>query len=134
LNDADSARFFLDYLTAHPDAVGWMLWYFILDQGGSRIAIGNGGFKGEPVEGTVEIGYSIVPEFQRHGYAFEGVGALVDWAFDHDDVRRVVAETLPELDGSQALLRKLGFRRTVHASEPGLLRFERFRAEHRGIN
>jgi ribosomal-protein-alanine N-acetyltransferase len=133
-NDESSARFFAEYLTAHPEAVGWMLWYFVLTENGSRIAIGTGGFKGKPVEGTVEIGYSIVPEFQRRRYAFEGVGALVNWAFEHDDVQRVIAETFPELEGSQALLRKLGFRSVEGASEPGIRRFEKLRAENSGIN
>ncbi len=64
LNDDASARFFADYLAAHPDAAGWMLWYFVRDENGSRIAIGNGGFKGKPVGGTVEVGYSIVTQFQ----------------------------------------------------------------------
>ena len=105
LNDDASARFFEDYLAAHPDAAGWMLWYFVRDENGSRIAIGNGGFKGKPVDGTVEVGYSIVSEFQRQGYASEGVGARLDWAFDHADVQRVIAETLPELEASQTVLR-----------------------------
>lgn len=122
------------YLAAHPDAVGWMLWYFVLNRNGSRIAVGNGGFKGKPVDGAVEVGYSIVTKFQRQGYASEGVGALIDWAFDHPDVQRVIAETLPELDGSQALLRKLGFRSVEGASEPGVLRFEKLRAEHRSVD
>jgi RimJ/RimL family protein N-acetyltransferase len=123
LNDDESARYFLNYLTEHPDAVGWMMWYFIRDDGNSRVAIGNGGFKGAPENGAVEIGYSIVPEFQRQGYAAEAVRALIDWSFSHHEVTRVVAETLPELHASQALLRKLSFR-DVQPKQPGVLRFE----------
>jgi RimJ/RimL family protein N-acetyltransferase len=121
-NDEDSARYFLDYLTAHPDAVGWMMWYFVRDGGDARIVIGNGGFKGAPVDAKVEIGYSIMPAFQRHGYATEAVSALIDWAFSHEPVTRIVAETLPDLHASQALLRKLAFRE-VQASHPHVLRF-----------
>jgi len=127
LNDDASAKFFADYLEAHPGAVGWVIWYFIL-QKPRRIVIGNGGFKGTPHDGTVETGYSIVPEFQSQGYGSEAVGALIEWAFSHPDVRRVIAETLPELDASQALLRKLGFRAAAGASEPGVLRFEKLRS------
>ena len=123
LNDDASARFFLNYLTQHPEAVGWMTWYFILVGGGGRVAIGNGGFKGEPVDGTVEIGYSIVPRYQRRGFANEAVRALLDWAFSDDRVDRVVAQTLPESHASQGLLHKLGFVETLRA-EPGLLRFQ----------
>jgi ribosomal-protein-alanine N-acetyltransferase len=120
-NDDDSARFFLEYLTRHPRAVGWMAWYFI-HVADEPIAIGNGGFKGEPSGGSVEIGYSIVPQFQRLGFASEAVRALLEWAFSHDGVHRVIAETLPPLSASRALLRKLGFGQ-IDSVEPGTLRF-----------
>jgi len=128
LNDDESARFFLEHLTAHPSATGWMLWYFIaVDEAGERVAVGNGGFKGEPSDGAVEVGYSIVPRYQRSGFAAEGVRALVAWAFADERVERVVARTFPELPASQALLRKLGFLETARA-EPGTLSFELRRA------
>jgi ribosomal-protein-alanine N-acetyltransferase len=127
LNDEGSAHWFADHLAQHPDAVGWMIWYFVLDDGDARTAIGNGGFKGKPCDGTVEIGYSIIPEFQRRGYATEAAQALVGWAFGHDDVARVVAETLPGSAASQKLLSKLGFQRTGRADEPGVLRFEKLK-------
>jgi RimJ/RimL family protein N-acetyltransferase len=100
------------------------MWYFVLDDGDSRIVIGNGGFKGRPAKGVVEIGYSLVPEFQQKGYATEAVTALLDWAFAHDDVCSVIAETLPELAASQGLLRKLGFRPIDGKGSPGVIRFE----------
>ena len=127
LNDEASARWFTEYLRLHPAAVGWVMWYFILDDAGARRAIGNGGFKGEPNGGTVEVGYSIVPKFQRRGYATEAGGALVEWSLGHDTVNRVVAETLPELAASKAVLRKLGFQPAEGASAPGVLRFERLK-------
>lgn len=127
LNDDASAKFFADYLMANPGAAGWTMWFFILKEP-RRIVIGNGGFKGQPHAGTVETGYSIVPEFQRQGFASEAVAALIEWAFGHADVQRVIAETLPELDASRALLRKLGFRAADGASEAGVLRFEKLLA------
>jgi ribosomal-protein-alanine N-acetyltransferase len=127
LNDEASALWFADQLARHPDAVGWMMWYFVLDQGDGRTAIGNGGFKGEPRDGAVEIGYSIVPAFQSRGFATEAARALAEWAFGHDSVDRVIAQTLPESTASQALLSKLGFRRTGGADEPGVLRFEKLK-------
>jgi len=124
LNDDASARWIADHLAAHPAAVGWSMWYFILDDGTERVIIGNGGFKGEPENGVVEIGYSVVPEFQQRGYASEAVGALIVWAFGRG-VERIFAETLPENSASRALLRKLGFRPTDGASNASLLRFEK---------
>jgi len=124
LNDEHSQRYFLEALRDRPSAVGWCMWYFVL-RDGPRTAIGNGGFKGEPSGGTVEIGYSVMPDHHRRGYASEAVDALVRWAFGDARVRRVIAETLPELVASIGVLRKTGFRPCEGASEPGLLRFER---------
>ena len=129
LNDDDSARFFLTYLTEHPSHAGWLAWYFVTS--GSRVVIGNGGFTGAPSDGAVEIGYSIVPQFQRRGFASEAVRALVEWAFSHRSVDRVVARTLPDNPASRALLRNLGFRETAPL-EPGMLRFELERCSARG--
>lgn len=124
-NDEASARFFLEYLRKHPSHAGWLAWYFVaLDAGdGERVAIGGGGFKGAPAEGAVEIGYAVIPRYQRRGFATEAVRALIGWAFSRDGVDRIVAQTLPESEASQSLLRKLGFRETA-PREPGTLWFE----------
>ncbi len=123
-NDEESQRWLRDTLHREPSAIGWLMWYFIRDDGTPRVVIGNGGFKGAPKDGVVEIGYSIVPEFQRQGYASEAVSALIAWAFSHRSVHRIIAETLPELDLSQRLLHKLGFQRCDGASEPQVWRYE----------
>ena len=127
LNDMDSMRYMRDYFSRHPHSRGWGVWYFLLRRDGMRPeVIGNGGFKGEPdAGGTVEIGYSLLEPHHGKGYAGEAIQALIDWAFSRPGVRRVIAETLPELTPSIRLLQKLGFRNIEPASEPGLLRFER---------
>ena len=68
-------------------------------------AIGNGGFKGRPdADGSVEVGYSVMENYQRNGFAPEAVEALVDWAFGYREVQRVIAQTLPELRPSIRVL------------------------------
>lgn len=124
LNDENSMSFSLNYIEQNPDAGGWGFWFFILRNGAERIAIGNGGFKGKPVEGTVEIGYSLFEEHQRKGYGTEIVRGLVDWAFAHPEIKRVIAETLPELTPSIRVLEKNGFKLIGEGSEPGVIRFE----------
>jgi RimJ/RimL family protein N-acetyltransferase len=128
LNDEATLAWAISVLEANPNSTGWGFWYFCLP-GGDRepaVAIGNGGFKGPPTpDGTVEIGYSILEEHQRRGYASEAVEALVHWAFDGPGVRRVIAETYPVLIGSLGVLRKLGFREIGAGSEEGVIRFER---------
>jgi RimJ/RimL family protein N-acetyltransferase len=90
--------------------------------------IGAGGYKGPPADGCVEIGYSIVPEYQRQGFASEAAGGLVAHAFSHQGVERVRGETLPDLVGSVGVLRKCGFTLVGDGSEPGVVRFELTRA------
>jgi len=79
LNDQSSQRWFLEKLQSDPGIVGWTMWYFVLCSGGRRELVGNGGFKGAPQEGQVELGYSILPEHQRNGYATEATRGLIAW-------------------------------------------------------
>jgi ribosomal-protein-alanine N-acetyltransferase len=131
LNDSESMKWFVTYARKHPAAVGWTKWYFAERLPGDRLVlVGNGGFKGMPSgDGTVEVGYSILPAHQRRGFATEAVQALVAWAFAHKDVQRVIAHTYPELSASIGVLRKAGFTaiRQGETSEPGTMRFERRR-------
>ena len=120
LNDIDSQRWMLDYLSQHPQS-RWGMYYITLRE--ERQLIGNCGYKGEPVRGSVELGYSIAPEYQRRGYASEAVRGLLGYAFADPQIRRVLAETLPDLTPSIGVLRKCGFTRTIGGSEPGVIRF-----------
>jgi len=131
LNDPASMTWYLEYLIAHPSAGGWSKWYFADRRAEPYLLVGNGGFKGAPSpNGTVEIGYSILPAQQRNGLASEAVEALVEWAFDHSEVRRVIAHTYPDLHASISVLRRNGFLElgAGPAMEPGTIQFERRRA------
>jgi RimJ/RimL family protein N-acetyltransferase len=104
-----------------PTSGGWTTWYWI--QRRPRVLIGLSGFKSRPVNGAVELGYSCLEKFQRRGFATEVVTAMVSWAFANG-AEMVVAETLPELMGSQGVLFKTGFSFVGEGSEPGVIRFE----------
>ena len=123
LNDESSMKYTVDFLRRNPEAPGWAAWYWIAKKH-KPVVIGQGGFKGPPVAGAVEIGYSLLPQFQGKGYATEAVAALLGWAFAHPDVDRVVAETLPELAPSIRLLERAGFANIGKGSEEGVIRFE----------
>jgi RimJ/RimL family protein N-acetyltransferase len=72
--------------------------------------IGGAGFKGPPAaDGTVEIAYGIVPEFQGKGYATEAAMALVDFARKSGRVRTARAHTLAQKNASCRVLTKCGF-------------------------
>lgn len=93
---------------------------------GIRTLVGVFGFKGMPNEdGSVELGYGIVAEYQRRGLATEAVRAMLARAFAHPRVRRVTAETLPGLVQSIGVLEKCGFTFIGDGSLPGVIRYEK---------
>lgn len=115
-----------------PEQFDWWLYFVLLaEDAGARTLVGTAGYKGPPsADGTVEIGYGIVAEHQRRGYAAEAALGLVERAFANPGVERVLAETLPDLTASIGVLEKCGFRLTGAGSEPGVIRFELTRAAH----
>jgi len=131
--DPPSLEFTLDRLAEGPDQAGWWLHFVLLrDDGSGRTLIGSAGYKGRPTsDGSVEVGYGIVSDHRRRGYASETLRGLLGNAFAFPVVQRVIAETLPELAPSVGVLRKCGFRLVGGGSEPGVIRFELTRAEFR---
>jgi RimJ/RimL family protein N-acetyltransferase len=106
--------------------------YFIVlrDPEGGRTLVGSGGYAGPPApDGSIEIGYGIVPDHQRRGYASEAVRGFVRHAFARPEITMVTAQTLPELLPSIGVLLKCGFRHTGAGADPGAIRFELGRKE-----
>jgi ribosomal-protein-alanine N-acetyltransferase len=102
---------------------GWWFWYLLTAAEPSEL-VGICGFKGRPdATGSVEIGYSILAEHRRQGYATEAVARLVGWAFSHHNVVEVSAETFPHLTQSIQVLKKNGFELTGSGSETGVIRY-----------
>jgi RimJ/RimL family protein N-acetyltransferase len=131
--DAASLTYTLDRLVEGPDQAGWWLHFVVLKEpAGGRTLIGSGGYKGPPsADGTVEIGYGIVSDHRRRGYASETTRGLLSHAFAEPRVRRAIAETLPELTPSIGVLEKCGFRLIGEGEESGVIRFELMRADWR---
>jgi RimJ/RimL family protein N-acetyltransferase len=138
LYDQGAVDWTAKYLAENPDAEGWMLYFVVLrapeSADGERVAVGCCGFKGKPSDdGTCEIGYGILSEFRRRGYASEAARALIDWAFAHDNVSRVVAETYPELTASIGVMEKNGLRFVGDGSEERVIRYELTREDWRKL-
>jgi RimJ/RimL family protein N-acetyltransferase len=72
-------------------------------------AVGGTGFKGQPHDGSVEIGYGLAPSARGHAYAAEAVVALLTVAADHGVVK-VIADTTLDNIASQRTLTRAGFR------------------------
>lgn len=114
-------------LEEHPEHPGWWMHYFVLRGDGERPPelIGVGGYKGPPsADGTVELGYAVLPAHQRRGYAAEATRGMLENAFAHPEVTRVVAHTLEELVPSLGVLRVTGFRPMAESLEEGAIGFE----------
>lgn len=116
LYDREAQAHACDRLREAPHSAGWHSWVFIgtdppLDPAlTDQVLIGAGGFHGPPDPyGVVEIGYAILPEHQRMGFASEAAGGLVAWALKRRGVRAVRGRTLVQGVGSQKVLKKLGF-------------------------
>ncbi len=63
-----------------------------------------------PDNEQTEIGFTLSPEHQGKGYAFEAVTAVIQYLFHRLDKHRVVASVDPDNTASIALLEKLGMR------------------------
>ena len=87
------------------------------------VLIGETGFHGPPDgSGTVEVGYSIVPNYRGRGFASEATRVLIERAFERSGIRRITAKCLNDNVASLKILEKLGMRHVSSAGET--LRFE----------
>ena len=128
--DRHALEFFRERLTTGgPSHVGWYGWYAITrDTAGRRdTLVAGGGYFGPPSDGSVEIGYSVIPDARERGYATELVEALVTHAFACDDVRYVMAHTSDSNIGSTRVLAKCGFTPIGPGNEPGTVQYRRER-------
>lgn len=131
LYDRESMRHSLRQLE-DPAEQCWSFWYLLDGRGEKREVLGICGFKGRPDQrGTVEIGYSVLSQFRNQGYATEAVERLLAWAFSHQSVAEVCAETLPHLQPSIRVMKKNGFSFTGTGSELGVVRYAVQRPDRR---
>jgi len=66
-------------------------------------------FKKEQTE-SLEIGFALLPEFEKQGFAFEANIEMISFAKNKLNVKSVTAFTDPKNLASQKLLEKLGLR------------------------
>jgi RimJ/RimL family protein N-acetyltransferase len=101
-----------EWMAALQNATGIDPWKygFAVVEIASHLVVGSAGFTGPPdINGTVEIAYGIVPDYEGRGYATETAMALVEYAAADDRVRNICAHTLPARNASTRILEKCGF-------------------------
>jgi ribosomal-protein-alanine N-acetyltransferase len=121
LYDDDAIGQCLRWLHDHPDDAGWGLYYVVRlpVERSAALLIGAGGFKGAPDPlGTVEIGYGVVRDQLRRGYASEALRGWLTYAFAAPGVHVVVGHTLPHLTPSIGVMVKAGFQFAGEGSDP----------------
>ena len=80
---------------------------------GTRRFVGTVGFHEPPnVDGRVEVGYRVEPQYRRQGVASEVVRGLFDWAAREHGIRRFRASVAPGNVPSRAIISRLGFHQT----------------------
>lgn len=125
LYDEDAMYYFRKQLKKLGEpAVGWFGWYAIRRESPATL-VAAAGFMGPPEAGMVEIGYSVVEQFRRQGFATEMIGALCARAFSTPDVHTVMAQVAADNEASIGALKRAGFRKIGAGTDPGTLRFER---------
>lgn len=131
LYDREAMKYTLRQLE-DPAEQGWAFWYLLTRDDASREVLGICGFKGRPgATGAVEIGYSVLAQYRNQGFATEAVERLLSWAFSHQSVSEVCAETLPHLQQSIRVMKKNGFTFTGTGSELGVVRYAVQRPDRR---
>ena len=120
----DVQDLFLGLYEDHKDWEGWLTWYAVRIDPGYRVLCGGTGFKGPADErGMVEIGYSVLPEYQGGGLATEMVNGIVRWANRQPSVQHVEAEVHIENRASIRVLEKNNFLRLGAGYEIDTIRF-----------
>ena len=89
--------------------------HLVFDEDGTLV--GNAGWKGEPVDGVAELGYSVAPARQGRGIATAAVFELLARA-RAAGLAEAIAHTLPERSPSTSVLARCGFTKTDEVVDP----------------
>lgn len=106
----------IDNLSKVAAPTGFESWMIIKND--TAEIIGDIGFKGlNNQEQIIDIGYGIIKEERRNGYAEEAATGLIKWAFSTEMVKAITANCLLDNHSSINLLRKLNFTETRRDDE-----------------
>lgn len=101
--------------TAYSDAPPEWGPHLVFDHDGALV--GNAGWKGAPVDGVAELGYSVAPARQGRGMATAVVMELLSRA-RAAGLAEAIAHTRPEWSPSTSVLTRCGFRKVGELVDP----------------
>ncbi|MGM0896498.1 MAG: GNAT family N-acetyltransferase [Bacillota bacterium] len=87
-------------------------WEGLIVHKGDQKIMGDMGFRrstGNPEE--LELGYSIVPAYQGHGYATEMALAIMSWGMKQAGIKRIIASCDNDNQASIRVLEKAGLKK-----------------------
>ena len=119
--------YLLNLIAEDSEAIGWCRYLMLRDADGEgRILIGSFG-AGFPKAETrqAEIGYGILPAWQRQGFAVEAVAAILPWMQTRREIAAFVAQTFAHLRSSIRVLEKSGFHYVGAGFEEGTILFRK---------
>lgn len=87
---------------------GFESWMIIENE--RKLLIGDIGFKGLPnLNGEIDLGYGIIENERKKGFAIEASSAVLQWAFEQKNVSAITASCHTSNFGSQKILSLLNF-------------------------
>ncbi len=110
----DTLQLTLDYYTQIGFAPPWICYYASIN----NQLVGSAGYKGAPINGSIEIAYGTFEPFRKQGISYQIAKALVEKALTHNPQLRITACTLAEENYSTKILRKNSFRRMRELQDP----------------
>ena len=114
LNDAE--KYINDKLIKSYKTNGFGLYVYELKD--SHTPIGICGFIKRDYLDSIDIGFALLPEYERQGYTFEISTAVLRYGDETLGIKKVVAITTKDNIASQGLLKKLGFHFNSYTDEP----------------
>jgi RimJ/RimL family protein N-acetyltransferase len=129
LHDDHTIAFNQQQLAKGDSQAGWWCWYFLHESDEGARLVGSGGFIGPPdADGAVEIGFSILDEFRRQGFAVEALRGLCEVARTRG-ATQVVVKTLETLLASVRTAQAAGFAGPERTAEDGVILLRRLLAQ-----
>ena len=113
----DAANYIQEKMINHYDKFGYGNYLMTMKDGNDKVGCISL-YNRDDVEG-VDIGFAMLPQFMRMGYAYEGACVIKALAKDKFNLTSITAFTTKENIGSQKLIEKLGlkFKKTIEFGE-----------------